>query len=147
MRGVHGTWPDGEGVVEFPNGVRIRGRRLRRAAPGGRQPEYGVYLAARQPPAESWPVDWIKWPDFRLPADPPAAIGELASALARARDQRVEIGCPGGRGRTGTALAVMAVLAGVDRTEAVDWVRVHYHPRAVETPGQRRWIRNLDIGG
>ncbi|CAN5822819.1 hypothetical protein BH24ACT5_BH24ACT5_13250 [soil metagenome] len=106
-----------------------------------------MYLDARQPPVESWPVGWIRWPDFRLPSDPPAAIDELGSALVRARDQRVEVGCRGGRGRTGTALAVMAVLAGVDRTEAVDWVRVHYHQRAVEAPWQRRWIRTLDIGG
>lgn len=90
-----------------------------------------------------WSTVWIRWPDFRLPSDPGQAVEALAEALGLARVQRVEVACGGGRGRTGTALAVMAVLAGVDPAEAVQWVRAHYHPRAVETPGQRRWIRHL----
>jgi hypothetical protein len=31
-------------------------------------------------------------------------------------------------------------MSGVDTGEAVAWVRAHYHPRAVETRRQRRWI-------
>jgi protein-tyrosine phosphatase len=58
--------------------------------------------------------------------------------------ERVEIACGGGVGRTGTALAGMAVLAGVPRTEAVAWVRRRYNKRAVETPWQRRWV--LEVG-
>jgi hypothetical protein len=41
---------------------------------------------------------------------------------------------------TGTALAVMAIATGVDPSDAVDWVRGSYHPKAVETPWQRKWI-------
>lgn len=47
-------------------------------------------------------------------------------------------------GRTGAALAAVAVLAGIPSGEAVDWVRARYHPRAVETPWQRRWVRRLE---
>jgi hypothetical protein len=46
-------------------------------------------------------------------------------------------------GRTGTALAGIAVLAGIPPDEAVRWVRLHYHRRAVETPWQRRWVRRV----
>jgi hypothetical protein len=34
----------------------------------------------------------------------------------------------------------MAVLAGVDRSEAVAWVRLNYRPEAVETTEQERWV-------
>ncbi|GES28196.1 hypothetical protein San01_06830 [Streptomyces angustmyceticus] len=64
-------------------------------------------------------------------------------ALTRAAGERVEVACEGGRGRTGTALACMAVLDGVPADRAVAFVRRHYHPRAVETPWQRRYVRNF----
>jgi protein-tyrosine phosphatase len=55
----------------------------------------------------------------------------------------VEVACFGGRGRTGTALACMAILDGVPRTEAVEYVRARYRPGAVETPWQRRYVRRF----
>lgn len=60
--------------------------------------------------------------------------------VARAADERVEVACSGGRGRTGTALACLAVLDGVPPRDAVAYVREHYDPRAVETPWQHRYI-------
>ncbi len=51
-----------------------------------------------------------------------------------------EIACAGGRGRTGTALACLAILDGVPAPRAVEYVREHYHRRAVETPWQRRFV-------
>ncbi len=59
---------------------------------------------------------------------------------SRAAEQRVEVACGGGLGRTGTALACLAVLDGVPNTEAVAYVREHYARRAVETPWQRRFV-------
>ena len=64
----------------------------------------------------------------------------LTEAWERAATERVEIACAGGQGRTGTALACLAILDGVSRTEAVAFVRAHYDPHAVETPGQRRYV-------
>jgi NaMN:DMB phosphoribosyltransferase len=46
-------------------------------------------------------------------------------------------------GRTGTALAVLAVLGGVPADDAVGWVRRNYHPRAVETRRQRAWVMEV----
>jgi protein-tyrosine phosphatase len=137
-------WPDGTGVLELPDGRRVRARGLRRPEPAGQpDPELGVYLLGRDPGPFAWEHRWIRWPDFRLPSSPAAAVATLAEAHELAADRRVEVACNGGVGRTGTALAVLAVLAGLDPAEAVPWVRRTHHPRAVETPWQRRWILHL----
>lgn len=133
-------------MVTFPDGRRVRGRGLRRPTPPGDDPELGIYLLGRDPGPFPWEWRWVRWPDFRLPASRAAAVEALREAHARALDERVEIACGGGVGRTGTALAVLAVLSGVPSAEAVAWVRTHYHPRAVETPWQRRWLSTVDVG-
>jgi len=68
------------------------------------------------------------------------AVSALREALERSGAERVEVGCGGGIGRTGIALSVLAILDGIEPDAAVDWIRAHYHRRAVETPWQRRWI-------
>jgi protein-tyrosine phosphatase len=91
-----------------------------------------------------WPSRWVRWPDFRLPADPEDARAAFAEAHRLALDGvRVEVACGGGRGRTGTALACIAQLGGVPAAEAVGWVRERYDRRAVETPWQRRYVRRF----
>jgi protein-tyrosine phosphatase len=105
-----------------------------------------VYLTGRDPGALAWPHRWVRWPDFGTPRSTADALVALDEAYGRAASERVEVACGGGVGRTGTALAAVAVLAGVPRDEAVAWVREHYHPRAVETPWQRRWVRRLPVG-
>lgn len=138
------SWePGAPGVVELPSGRRVRGRGLSRPLPPGPEPDLGVYLLGRTPPPVPWEARWVRWPDFRLPADPQAARAALVEAWERAAGERVELACAGGRGRTGTALACLAVLDGVPAAEAVAWVRAAYDPRAVETPWQRRWVRRF----
>jgi protein-tyrosine phosphatase len=138
------TWPDGTpGLVVLPSGRRLRGRGLRNPLPGGDLPEFGVYLLGEAPAPMTWESQWLRWPDFRLPSDPEAARAALAGAWRRAGSERVEVACGGGRGRTGTALACLAVLDGVPAGDAVAWVRAHYHPRAVETPWQARFVRRF----
>lgn len=137
------TWADGAGVVELPGGRRLRGRGLRRPMPAGPVPGFGVYLLGRDPGPFDWEHRWVRWPDFRTPASTPDAMAALGEAYERSALDRVEVACGGGVGRTGTALAAIAVLAGVPAAEAVAWVRSHYNPHAVETPWQRRWVRNL----
>jgi protein-tyrosine phosphatase len=95
------------------------------------------------PPPE-WQHRRIRWPDFWVPTDTDDALDALREALRRARaGERVEIACKGGIGRTGTALAALAVLDGLAPGEAVTWVRAGYSPRAVETPWQARWLRHV----
>ena len=145
------TWEPGlTGVVELPDGVRVRGRGRREPMPAGPPPEYGLYLGpARRRRLRSgdawlpdWPAEWLDWPDFRVPRDGEAAAAAIARAHALAREgRRVEVACVGGTGRTGTVIACLAVLAGHPADDAVAWTRRAYRPRAVETPGQRRWVR------
>jgi protein-tyrosine phosphatase len=86
----------------------------------------------------------VRWPDFWVPLDRADATDALREALRRAQaGERVEVVCRGGVGRTGTALAALGVLEGLGPVAAVAWVRAGYHPRAVETPWQRRWLRSL----
>ena len=138
------TWVDGPGVVELPDGRRVRGRGLRRPLPDGPLPQFGVYLLGRDPGPFDWEHRWVRWPDFRTPSSTSDAIAALRAVYDRARTERVEIACKGGIGRTGTALAALAVLAGIERTEAVAWVRDRYHSHAVETPWQRRWVLGVE---
>jgi protein-tyrosine phosphatase len=137
-------WQAGAGVVEFPDGRTVRGRALRAPMQPGEIPEFGVYLLRRESAPMHWPSVWIKWPDLACPSDRKHALVVLADAFERARNERVEVACTGGRGRTGTAMAAISVMAGIPPTEAVAWVRSHYLPKAVEMPWQRRWISSLD---
>ena len=143
--------PDGAGVLRLPSGRLVRGRGLRRPEPGGAPPTFEIFLVGRRPPPVDWEARWLRWPDFRLPADPDQFRCTLAEAWRRTATERVGLACAGGVGRTGTALACLAVLDGVPNARAVAYVREHYDRRAVETPGQRRfvarWTLNAGPGG
>jgi protein-tyrosine phosphatase len=131
-------------VVSLPDGTTVTAVSFDAVDPYTRdqQPDYGLYLDGRwQPP---WAHDHLDWPDFGIPGDPALVLVALRSALDRARaGERVEVGCLGGHGRTGTALACLAVLAGHPATDAVAWVRASYCPKAVETPAQEAFITGL----
>jgi hypothetical protein len=128
-------------LVVLPDGTGVTAASFDPAAPYARAgvPDYGLYLDRRwQPP---WDHGHVDWPDFGVPADAAAMTGALRAVLERARaGQRVEVGCLGGHGRTGTALACLAVLAGHPAPDAVAWVRSGYCAKAVETPGQEAFI-------
>jgi protein-tyrosine phosphatase len=131
------------GAMRLPSGRVVHGRGLRHAPPTGHPPAFGVFLLGRRPPEVGWETRWIRWPDFWLPTDRAAAAEVLREAWRRAADERVEFVCGGGRGRTGTALACVAVLDGVPAADAVAYVREHYDPHAVETPWQRAYVRRF----
>jgi len=140
-RGVSESWdPAAPGILRLPSGRLVRGRGLGHPMPDGPSPSFGVYLLGRRPPPFSWESRWIRWPDFRLPAEEADVLPALTEAWERAAAERVEIACKGGHGRTGTALACLAVLDGVPGAEAVAFVREHYDRHAVETPAQRRYV-------
>jgi Protein-tyrosine phosphatase len=142
------------GAISLPDGTVVRGRGRREPLPTGPLPQFGLYLG--RPPDQprrrfglggsapwrpDWAAEWIDWPDFRTPRDDQRAAELIEVGYRRARaGERVEVACGGGIGRTGTVIACMAVLAGYPAADAVGWTRRHYRPRAVETPGQRRWI-------
>lgn len=136
---IRSGWLDETGLVTLPSGTRVRGRRL--AAPAS-PADFALILG--DGPGPAWPHRRIRWPDFRVPADPDDALAALHDAHRRAlAGQRVEAACRGGTGRTGTALAALAILDGLTPGEALAWVRANYHRRAAETPWQRRWLRTV----
>lgn len=128
------------GVLRLPSGRLVRGRALRRGLPPGPAPTFALHLLGHEPPPVPWESRWLRWPDFRLPSDRGEARARVGEAWERAVTDRVELACGGGRGRTGTALACLAVLDGVPPAEAVRFVRERYDDRAAETPGQRRYV-------
>jgi protein-tyrosine phosphatase len=143
-----GSWTCNDaGVMVLPSGRLVRGRALRGPAPAGPSPEFGLYLLGRRPPPVGWEHGWVRWPDFWLPADRDAFARQLRELLERSGGERVEVACDGGLGRTGTALACIAVLDGVPADRAVDYTREHYSARAVETPWQKRFVRRFRAHG
>jgi hypothetical protein len=132
-------WAEEQGVVRLPAGAYVRGRRL-----GDATTPADFTLVLGKGPAPQWTHRRIAWPDFRVPSDRTDALAALHEAHERARaGERVEVSCHGGVGRTGTALAALAVLDGLTPSAAVQWVRAGYHRRAVETPWQRWWLRHV----
>ena len=125
--------------VTLPDGTRIRASSIYERDENDPTRDFGLYMDAHWEP--SWPAEIIAWPDFGLPTDPERAVSQIQDAFARARGgETVEIGCLGGLGRTGTVLACLTVLAGVDPPEAVTWVRRNYRAEAVESAEQEQWV-------
>jgi len=126
--------------VTFADGTTVVGARFLVDDPYtcDEPPSFGLYLD------EHWAPPWdhahLPWVDFGVPDSSELRVA-LEDVLVRARrGERVEVGCLGGHGRTGTALACLAILAGAPPAEAVAWVRAAYCERAVETDEQRAFV-------
>ena len=130
--------------VVFPNGVKVYASSMRDRENGEDAPDFGLYLDGGWNP--SCMNHLVGWADYGLPRHWELAADMIVDAYRRAADgQWVEVGCIGGHGRTGTALACMAVLAGVPFDEAPDWVRVNYCPEAGETDEQAWWVEWFSV--
>jgi len=140
------AWLDDIGLVTLPGGPRVRGRRQRDTVSPA---DFTLVLADghkgdRTDGVPAWPHRRISWPDFWIPLNRSDALDALREAHRRARaGERVEVTCRGGIGRTGTALAALAILDGLPSKQAVKWIRANYNHRAVETPWQRLWLRTV----
>jgi protein-tyrosine phosphatase len=125
--------------VRFPDGTIVRAAALDEREVNAAWRRYGLYLDARWSP--TWPAEVVDWPDLAIPTDDRAATRAIQHAFElAAAGVNVEVGCLAGRGRTGTVLACMAVLAGVPAPSAVAWVRRHHGPGAVEGSAQEAWV-------
>jgi hypothetical protein len=125
--------------VQFPDGTTVEALAIHARGVDKVDRDYGLYLDPRWQP--TWSADVIDWADYGLPTHSDAPAEMICKAFDRAKHrERVEVGCIGGLGRTGTVLACTAILAGIAPGQAVQWVRDHYDPAAVETPGQQQWV-------
>jgi protein-tyrosine phosphatase len=125
--------------VTLPDGTSVRASRILDRREDDDQRDFGLYMDERWQP--TWPAEVIEWPDLGVPTAPDTAATQIRAAFTRARaGKRVEIGCLGGQGRTGTVPACMAVLAGISAPEAVTWVRNNYSATAIETAEQEDWV-------
>jgi protein-tyrosine phosphatase len=90
----------------------------------------------------AWQLDV---PDFGLPdeAGLRAVLADMLEAMRTAPDGAYHIGCKAGLGRTGTAMACLAILAGAVEGDPVAWLRAAYHPEAIETPAQEAFVRGF----
>lgn len=132
--------------MKFADGTSVTAASFLGADPYDRDtaPAFGLYLDGRWDPP--WPHEHVAWPDFGVPSDADELRASLQRLLARARrGESVEIGCLGGHGRTGTALACLAVLTGTPPDDAVDWVRATYCAKAVETDEQRKLVEKFGL--
>lgn len=78
------TWdPTTTGVLHLPSGRLVRGRGLRQPLPDGALPDFGLYLLGKPPARMLWDARWLRWPDFRLPADKNDARDALGEAWRR----------------------------------------------------------------
>ena len=126
--------------VTFADGTTVVGVRFLVDDPYKRDqaPTFGLYLDQRWAPP--WDHAHLPWVDFGVPDATELRVA-LEDVLARSRrGEHVEVGCLGGHGRTGTALACLAVLTGTPPAEAVAWVRAAYCENAVETDEQHAFV-------
>lgn len=66
------SWDAGDvGVLTLPSGRLVRGRGLSKPMPEGPEPTFALYLLGAEPSPVRWQYEWVRWRDFRRPADLP----------------------------------------------------------------------------
>jgi hypothetical protein len=84
------------------------------------------------------------WPDLGTPREPRRFKRALRWLLEEAsKGHRIEIGCAGGHGRTGSTLAALLILQGMSGRAALRQIRRSYCPDAVESLEQSSMLRRL----
>lgn len=84
----------------------------------------------------------LDWRDMSVPDNTEMVLEVLQYGMDEAKKGRfVEIGCIGGHGRTGSALAAMLIMQGEwDYEKACTWVWDNYCKHAIETDSQVIWL-------
>lgn len=81
------------------------------------------------------------WPDLGVPREPARFRRALRWLLHQAaQGKRVEIGCVGGHGRTGTTLAALLILQGMSSKRAAARIRRTYCGEAIESKAQAEML-------
>lgn len=130
--------------LQFPDETWIFASSLTDREPGEQAPDFGLYLDTSWRPACL--AYQIEWPDYGIPQYWETAAMAIIDVFKKSRDHDmwVEVGCIGGHGRTGTALACMGVLSGMSPAESISYVRDNYCRHAIETDRQKWWVSWFD---
>jgi hypothetical protein len=84
---------------------------------------------------------YIKWPDMgAIPIKEYSQVIVWCMSRIMEKDSRLEIGCYGAHGRTGTVIAGLLVYNGMDGHDAIKEVRTKYCGRAIESKAQEDLI-------
>jgi hypothetical protein len=130
------------GSIRLPDGAAVRGRGVENPLPSGPLPDFGLYLGVDYEP--TWESQHVQWPNYLLPRNFARTAQLITATHERARrGDRVEVACNAGKGRTGTVLACMVVLAGLPPRKAINWIRDHYDEHALRAPWQRWWVHRF----
>lgn len=89
-----------------------------------------------------YPTVMIDWDDWGIPNMKLADWQALLESL-RMTNMDVAIACNGGHGRTGTALAILAYLMGIETKTPIAYIRKAYCKKAVESTKQFQYIKAL----
>lgn len=103
-------------------------------------PEIQREISTSRNPTIIWP-----WPDHSTPLNKKQffRVIKILHKLARS-GKRIEIGCVGGHGRTGTAAALFLILEGLTATKAIRYIHSQYCPSAIESVSQMELIYEFD---
>lgn len=87
----------------------------------------------------------FQWPDYNVPRSMREFVGLATWTLEQIQAKRmVETGCFASHGRTGTMLACLLVLKGMEATAAIAQVRREHCDSAVEVASQVEWVHAFD---
>lgn len=132
-------------VVVLPDGTEVMAVSFDAADPYGRDVPLSTGCTWTRDGSPHGPTTTLTGLISASRFDPVQLLAGLGHVLQRASaGQRVEIGCLGGQGRTGTALACLAVISGIAPGDAVAWARANYCAEAVETADQEAFLAKLE---
>lgn len=133
-------------TLELPDGtpIQVSSHFTRKTAEEkATAPDFGVYLASSWHSSATCLALSINWPDFSTPAIPMEQVKEAAEVMIEMAKlgKKVETGCIGGHGRTGTFLALLVMMTSdLDPEDAMQWVWDHYCKEAIEGAEQEWYI-------
>lgn len=85
----------------------------------------------------------LNWPDYGVPPDT-CGVQFWRTLIGSLPTGKIAVGCMGSHGRTGTFLALLRILFhGDSAPNAINWVRVHHCPKAVESVMQETYLWRL----
>lgn len=108
-------------------------------------PDFGLYADRSWVLICQWPNEFINWPDMQIPVNHELSLSQITQAYTKAASGlKVDTGCIGAHGRTGTILAIMNMIDTgfeVNAEDSISYIRENYCKKAVETNNQVWFVK------